>query len=308
MTAPRAFRSLKRTAGMMWLAVPVMALLCGTPAYAWSTRPIILHGAHHREAAGTPARAPAVAVANNTSRAEFEALAAQCAPHVDAQTLAALVHVESGFNPYAIGVVGGRLTRQPTSLEEAVATARALAAQGYNFSLGLGQINRHNLARLGEDYSSIFDMCRNLRAGATILRECYGRSLERYGDEQRALRAALSCYYSGNFSTGFTQGYVQRVVASASRQAGVAVPPIPVTPATPAAPVIRPDSAVPQKPGRATGVAKMPTSAVPIAAAQHRPAKHRAAPWSACRERAPRQVVLTACNGGPCMRCIEAAR
>ncbi|EGC99197.1 lytic transglycosylase catalytic, partial [Burkholderia sp. TJI49] len=45
--------------------------------------------------------------------AGFAQLARACAPNVDPETLAALVRTESGFNPYAIGVVGGHLTRQP---------------------------------------------------------------------------------------------------------------------------------------------------------------------------------------------------
>src|SRR3989339_1535530 len=56
-----------------------------------------------------------------------------------------VVAVESSYNPFAIGVVGGRLARQPRSLDEAVATARMLEAKGRNFSVGLAQVNRHNL-------------------------------------------------------------------------------------------------------------------------------------------------------------------
>ncbi|MGP5829257.1 transglycosylase SLT domain-containing protein [Pseudomonas aeruginosa] len=46
---------------------------------------------------------------------DFMVLAQQCAPTVAPQTMAAVVQVESSFNPYAIGVVGGRLQRQPKS-------------------------------------------------------------------------------------------------------------------------------------------------------------------------------------------------
>ncbi|HBN8308897.1 TPA: transglycosylase SLT domain-containing protein [Pseudomonas aeruginosa] len=46
---------------------------------------------------------------------DFMALAQQCAPTVAPQTMAAVVQVESSFNPYAIGVVGGRLQRQPNT-------------------------------------------------------------------------------------------------------------------------------------------------------------------------------------------------
>jgi type IV secretion system protein VirB1 len=40
--------------------------------------------------------------------------------------LAAVVRVESAKNPFAIGVVGNRLSRQPKNLDEAVATGKSL--------------------------------------------------------------------------------------------------------------------------------------------------------------------------------------
>lgn len=147
--------------------------------------------------------------------ASFTALAHTCAPHVDVTTLAALVRVESGFNPYAIGVVGAHLQYQPHNYEQALATANALAARGYDFSVGLGQVNVRNLGRVGESLATIFDPCRNLRASSTILQRCFARSSARAGDTQGALRNALSCYYSGNFMTGYRQGYVARILASA---------------------------------------------------------------------------------------------
>lgn len=150
-----------------------------------------------------------------TSQADFFRTAITCAPTVDRTTLAAIANVESGFNPYAIGVVGGRLERQPVSLGEAIATVNNLQKLGYNFSMGLIQVNRYNVARLGENYQSIFDPCRNLRAGAQILVDCFNRARSNGMNQQAALRAAFSCYYSGNFATGFNTGYVQRVVASA---------------------------------------------------------------------------------------------
>ena len=125
-----------------------------------------------------------------------------------------VVKVESSFNPYAIGVVGGRLARQPRNLPEALSTARMLEERGYNFSLGLAQVNRYNLARQGLDsYEKAFDVCPNLQAGSRILAECYSRSGNDWGK-------AFSCYYSGNFTTGYRHGYVQKVFASWQRQAG----------------------------------------------------------------------------------------
>lgn len=144
-------------------------------------------------------------------------MATACAPSVSPKTLSSVVSVESGHNPFAIGVVDGRLVRQPTNLLEGIATARALERRGIRFSAGLGQIYVGNWARLGLDAETVFDPCRNLAAAAAILGQCFRRATKEYGDQQAALRAALSCYYSDNFTTGFAVGYVEKVVAAAGR-------------------------------------------------------------------------------------------
>ncbi|AME26288.1 lytic transglycosylase domain-containing protein [Burkholderia sp. PAMC 26561] len=172
---------------------------------------------------------------------DFITLAQQCAPQVSLVTMAAIVRTESGFNPYAIGVVRGRLVRQPASLAEAVATTHALAAGGWNFSVGLAQINRANWARYGLSEQSAFDPCRNLAAGAAILQGCFERArrarTDTPSDSQSVLFASLSCYASGNFSTGYRTGYVQSVVDSAGTVArsstAVVVPPITPIPVVP---------------------------------------------------------------------------
>jgi len=146
----------------------------------------------------------------------FLTLAMACAPQVDAATARALVTVESGFNPHAIGVVGGVLERQPRTGREARATATALQQQGWDFSVGLAQINQRNFDRLGLTLASAFDPCENLRAMQAVLGECFDRA-GRQSPPKVAIRQALSCYYSGNFVTGFDHGYVRRVVAAVAR-------------------------------------------------------------------------------------------
>lgn len=147
----------------------------------------------------------------------ISALAVACAPAVHASTTQALVAVESGFNPNAIGVVGGTLVRQPRNRAEALATATKLQAKGWNYSVGLAQINVRNFQRLGLTAVSALEPCENLRAMQTVLGECFDRAASR--SAQTALRGALSCYYSGNFHTGFDHGYVRRVVDAVRRAA-----------------------------------------------------------------------------------------
>jgi type IV secretion system protein VirB1 len=145
----------------------------------------------------------------------FLALTLACAPQVHADTARALVQVESAFNPWAIGVVGGVLNRQPRHRAEAIATVRTLQAEGWNFSVGLGQINVSNFPRLGLTVETAFDPCTNLTAMQSVLAECFERASSA-SVGQEALRHALSCYYSGDLRAGIRQGYVRKVVAAAT--------------------------------------------------------------------------------------------
>src|SRR3546814_12025917 len=67
---------------------------------------------------------------------------------------------------------------------------------------------RSNLDQYGLDsYEKAFQACPNRQAGSRILAECYSRS-------NGSWPKSFSCYYSGNFTTGFRHGYVQKVYAS----------------------------------------------------------------------------------------------
>ncbi|QHG87143.1 lytic transglycosylase domain-containing protein [Xanthomonas cucurbitae] len=145
---------------------------------------------------------------------------------VPGEVMQHVVRVESSRNPYAIGVVGGRLVREPRGLAEAVATAKMLEQKGYNFSLGLGQVNRYNLLKYGlTSYEMAFEKCPNLVAASRILAECHSRSGANWGK-------SFSCYYSGNFETGFKHGYVQKIYASIRQSvAASGAEPIAVVPA-----------------------------------------------------------------------------
>ncbi|HDR9173009.1 TPA: lytic transglycosylase domain-containing protein [Burkholderia vietnamiensis] len=187
---------------------------------------------------------------------DFLSLVHYCAPQIAPVTMAAIVRTESGFNPYAIGIVHGQLRRQPSNMAEAVATVRALEAGGWNFSVGLAQVNRANWPTFGLTAENAFEPCRNLAAGAAILHRCFTAAVttgkfhartDYQADVQAALRASLSCYASGNFSTGYQMGYVQRVVESAAAQASSdsfvpAIAPIPVVQMDSAAPIRAPRS------------------------------------------------------------------
>lgn len=163
--------------------------------------------------------------------AELATLVLACAPDIHPVTLHAVVKHESRAQQYAIGVnrKGYQLKRQPRSLKDATTAAQKLIDQGIDFDAGLGQINVRNWAWLKLDTTTVFDPCKNLAAAQTVLADCYDRALPTHKDPQQALRAALSCYNTGNFKRGFTNGYVGKVLT----QAGIEVPAlVPLTDAT----------------------------------------------------------------------------
>ena len=156
---------------------------------------------------------------------DLAVLVLTCAPLVAQDTARALIQVESRGNPFAIGVVGGALVRQPGNLPEAVATVAALEAAGWNYSVGLGQINKRNFQRFGLSPKTAFEPCANLNAMQGILSDCFlraSRAVTGKTPKQTALRDAFSCYYSGNFLTGHQHGYVRKVLAASSSRAELA--------------------------------------------------------------------------------------
>jgi type IV secretion system protein VirB1 len=148
---------------------------------------------------------------------DFFGLAVQCAPEVEPSTLAAIVRTESAFNPYAIGVNGGkRLSRAPSSKEEAILNAKFLIERGYNIDLGLGQINMKNLSKLGFSVEDAFEPCMNLSGSARLLQQKYTHATTiGYEAGQPALKAAISTYNTGSTKRGFENGYVRKVLLNA---------------------------------------------------------------------------------------------
>lgn len=154
------------------------------------------------------------------------ALAAACAPQVAPQTLMAIVQVESGFDPLAIGVNGApKLRPRPRSAGEAASAARALIRAGLSLDLGLAQLNSRNLPALGVTVDQAFDPCQNLAAAGRLLQANYATSLAEQPAGQAALRAALSRYNTGHPTRGLRNGYVAKVAAAVPALAPAALTP-----------------------------------------------------------------------------------
>ncbi|MEZ2726766.1 transglycosylase SLT domain-containing protein [Pseudomonas putida] len=165
--------------------------------------------------------ASSMVYAEDAQPTRFSELAAKCAPTVHPSTLKALIGNESTFNPYAIGVVGTHLQRQPQSLSEAIATAEQLERDGKRYAMGLGQLLVTNMRARGLSYEDVFEPCRNLQAISNLLVEYYKQALTTSSDKQEALLKAFSMYYSGNELRGFRpdrpgeMSYVEKVVHNA---------------------------------------------------------------------------------------------
>lgn len=196
----------------------------------------------------------------------FSELAAKCAPNVHASTLKALIGNESSFNPYAIGVVGTRLERQPQSLSEAVATAEQLERDGHRYAMGLGQLLVTNMRARGLSYQDVFEPCRNLQAISNLLIEYYSQALKTSRTKQEALLKATSMYYSGNELRGFKpdhpgeMSYVEKVVDRASNPTAEdpIVPAFDIQEAAQAIPVVASTKSPSKARKRAQGAAEQP--------------------------------------------------
>jgi type IV secretion system protein VirB1 len=138
---------------------------------------------------------------------------AACLPAgINATLVAAVIQVESGGNPRAIGVNGGpRLRRQAVTTTQAVDWAKALTASGASIDLGLMQLNSRNLARLGLSIEAAFDPCRNVAAGAEMLRAAYAEADNSGASSESAKTfAALTIYNHGR--PGADRCYADQVV------------------------------------------------------------------------------------------------
>lgn len=117
-----------------------------------------------------------------------------CASTIHPDTIQDVAKTESGFHPMAIGVVNGK-SIYPSSKSDALHAIQRLEKDGKNYSVGLMQINQSNFAHYGVTAEDMLEPCKNLTVFEKIITDCYVRG--------KTLSRALSCYYSGNFQTGF---------------------------------------------------------------------------------------------------------
>ncbi|WP_017162355.1 lytic transglycosylase domain-containing protein, partial [Xanthomonas phaseoli] len=120
----------------------------------------------------------------------------------------------------------------PSDAADAAKLARQMIAKGYSVDLGLMQVNSRNLGWLGYTVEEMFEPCKNIRAGAEVLRRAYYQAIRTHGEGQPALRVALSLYNTGDMQRGFRNGYVARYFTTAPAMPTVRAAPAPPNPYT----------------------------------------------------------------------------
>lgn len=149
----------------------------------------------------------------------FLDLAQNCAPQIATETIAAVVSIESVFQPFAIRINTDRpLAEQPKTRAEAIETATILISEGHDIDLGLGGINSGNLGRLGMSVSDTFDFCLNIKASAALLEGYYQIALQGGATTAQAEAVMLRSYFgNGDASVGEMVGYDKKVLAERER-------------------------------------------------------------------------------------------
>lgn len=129
--------------------------------------------------------------------------------NVAPQTVAAIIQVESRGDPFALNINGAIASQQhPATEKEALAAISAATAQGASVDIGLMQVNTANVFRFGYTVKDMLDPCTNIKVGSMILSDDYRNAVAVAPAGQEALKAALSAYNTGNFRSGFDNGYV----------------------------------------------------------------------------------------------------
>lgn len=150
----------------------------------------------------------------------------QCAPQVSPVLMQALVRTESAWRPFAIGMDAKHGTvKQPDTLDEAIATAKSLAASGKKFSVGLAQIHISNVNHFGLSWEQAFNPCTNLALGQKLLWSFYNQAAASGYAGTSAVWAALRGYNSGGVHRTVSNDYANRIFAHMTNaQPGLQLP------------------------------------------------------------------------------------
>ena len=141
----------------------------------------------------------------------------------------AILSVESGMNPYALEIMTFREDKNIPcpfvssgrrkiyscvfkTKGEAIRLLEYAHSKGYDYSVGLGQINRWWVDKLGLNPKKLLNPCYNSRLSAYILDLCW----KRYGDSWKT----IDCYNKGEGRASEVSAYVLNIYKELERWRG----------------------------------------------------------------------------------------
>ena len=151
----------------------------------------------------------------------FIDIAAQFAPQVPAELLAAIASVESGFQPLSVRSKASNDTAHSASVGVAVIVGHLDA--GCDVTVGLMGLDARTLAADGLSYAQAFDACRNLEAAGRVI-DVLWKAAEKMGmSPSKAERHAIRRYFQRSLArTGTVDAYEARVlIEKLALQAGL---------------------------------------------------------------------------------------
>lgn len=188
----------------------------------------------------------------------FETLALQCAPAIALDLLAALVAVESGFDPLAINATGVRQTYAHAGM--AVAGAVEAGQRSDDFGVGLASVRFGDLGALGLSIRDAFDPCKNLAAFETVVQSRFEAANRKGFGQSAADKFAIRASWRPDGRFGSSEAFEQavqtergRVAVHAKTIVRGAVAPDTGRSRPVAGPSVKPESAAPVKHAVAAG-------------------------------------------------------
>ena len=133
---------------------------------------------------------------------DFLALAHTCGPEVDPVTTAAIVRLESDYQPLVIRDNTLHQSWRPRTLQQAREQVSALERQGHQLAIGLMQVSTPWIHALGMRSEQLLDACWNIRIGTGVVARSFRQCAQGGAPPSQALACALSMYWSGSAERG----------------------------------------------------------------------------------------------------------
>jgi type IV secretion system protein VirB1 len=152
----------------------------------------------------------------------FIDLAAQCAPQVPVDLLAAIARVESGVHAWTVR--SGETAEIAKSAGEGVALAVGRLDQGQDVSVGLMGLNARTLSADGLSYLEAFDACLNLEAAGRLIDRLWQAADKMGVSPSQAERHVIRGYFQHAFARAGSVGTYEARVRAEKQLLQVALP------------------------------------------------------------------------------------